>query len=73
MPDTISENCSGNEASRYLDKNEVAKLFGITRRTLEEWMKRRFVPFYKIGRTVRFDRGAIHSHLESSCKVGGAH
>ena len=57
--------------SAYLDKLQAAALFGISPRTLDCWMKRRLLPFLRIGRTIRFDRADIARHLQSTHRVGG--
>ena len=56
---------------RYLDKTSAADLFGVSPRTLDSWMSRRLVPFYRIGRTVRFDPDDIQKHLQAAHRVGG--
>ena len=38
-----------------LTKTELAKRVGVTTRTIESWMRLGYVPFIKIGRSVRFD------------------
>ena len=38
----------------YITKNQVAERFQVTPRTIEAWMAKRYLPFQKIGRTVRF-------------------
>jgi excisionase family DNA binding protein len=55
--------------AHFLNKDQTAAIFGITRRTLEHWMKRKFIPFFKVGRTVRFDPEAVHAHLEANYRV----
>ena len=57
---------------RYLAKPEAARLFGVSPRTLDSWMSRRLVPFYRIGRTIRFDPDDIQKHLQGNHRVGGA-
>jgi excisionase family DNA binding protein len=37
-----------------LSKKEVAARLRISPRTLDQWMRRKCVPFLKIGKTVRF-------------------
>jgi excisionase family DNA binding protein len=55
----------------FLTKTEVAKSLKITTRTLETWMSRGFIPFYKIGRTVRFKMKVVEEHLKHNCLVAG--
>ena len=44
----------------YLNKLELAERLGITERCVKEMMRRRKIPFLKLGhRTVRFDWAAV--------------
>ncbi|MBN2507766.1 MAG: helix-turn-helix domain-containing protein [Verrucomicrobia bacterium] len=54
---------------RYLDKASVAALFGVSPRTIDVWMKKRLIPFLKIGKGVFFDQEDIHRYLLSKCRV----
>ena len=47
----------------YLTKAQVCTMLGVTVRTLEGWMHRGHVPYYKIGRWVRFLEDDIHAYL----------
>ncbi|PYJ63531.1 MAG: hypothetical protein DME24_01090 [Verrucomicrobia bacterium] len=55
----------------YLDKSAVAAILQVTPRCVDNWMKRGILPFYRIGRTIRFDADGIRAHLEATCRVGG--
>jgi excisionase family DNA binding protein len=44
---------------------EAARMLGISPRTLEEWVGRREVPFYRIGRLVRFSVPELGDWVES--------
>ena len=47
-----------NEAStevKWHNKKEVAAHFGIGLRTVTDWMRRRLIPFVKVGHVVRFN------------------
>jgi excisionase family DNA binding protein len=48
----------------YLSKAQVCEMLGVTQRTLEGWMHRGHVPYFKIGRWVRFREDDIHQHLQ---------
>ncbi len=39
---------------RLLTKKEISQYFGVTERTIEVWMRRRYIPYLRIGQTVRF-------------------
>ncbi len=38
----------------YITKFEVAERLKVTTRTVEAWTARKWIPFLKVGRTVRF-------------------
>lgn len=44
---------------------EAAQMLGISPRTLEEWVGRREVPFYRIGRLVRFSVTDLGDWIET--------
>jgi excisionase family DNA binding protein len=48
-----------------LTKAEIAARFKVTSRTIDTWMRKRLLPFRKIGRTVRFDWTEVSEHLRS--------
>ena len=52
-----------------MDKKQAAQLLQITTRTLENHMRAGLLPYLKIGRTVRFDRADLLSHLNRTCRV----
>ena len=54
----------------YLTIREVAVLFRVTRRTILNWQQQGLIPYYKIGRTVRFDPVEIERHLQAHCRAG---
>jgi len=56
----------------YIDKSELARLLGVCRRTIDNLMKRRRLPFYKITRKlVRFRRDDVEKYLRQECRIGG--
>ena len=54
----------------YLTIREVAVLFKVTKRTILNWQRQRLIPYYKIGRTVRFNPVEIERYLQENCRVG---
>jgi excisionase family DNA binding protein len=44
-----------------LDQEEVGKVFGVTKRTVQRWTRDRLIPYLKVGRTVRYDLEEIRS------------
>ncbi len=55
----------------FIDKPEVALRLQRTVRTVDNWMKRRVLPYYKIGRSVSFKWSEIEAHLAATCRVPG--
>lgn len=60
-----------NTPKGYLTKSDVARMLCVTPRTIDTWMKRGTLPYFRIGtKLVRFDEGDIRTALETSCRVG---
>ena len=53
----------------FIDKPEVGKRLAMRPRTVDDWMKRGLLPYYKVGRSVRFKWSEIESHLAATCRV----
>jgi excisionase family DNA binding protein len=54
---------------RYLTKQEVAALLGVSRRTVDNFMRRGWLVYHKIGRTVRFRKHDVDQHLNETARV----
>lgn len=52
-----------------MTKRELAGYFGITDRTVEEWMRRRYIPYIKIGQTVRFRVATVLRYVDEKYVV----
>jgi len=55
-------------SERLLTKDETASFYRVTKRTIELWMKEGKVPYFAIGRTVRFRLADLIEHLEMNQK-----
>jgi hypothetical protein len=53
-----NEQTSTPVATQWLNKAEIARHYDCSVRHINTLMKRRVIPFLKIGRFVRFDRAA---------------
>ena len=53
----------------FIDKAEVGKRLAMKPRTIDDWMKRGLLPFYKMGRAVRFKWSEVEAHLSANCRV----
>ena len=55
----------------YATKIEIAAMLQLTPRTIDLWMKKRRIPYLKIGRCVRFDIADVKAYLASKCRIDG--
>jgi excisionase family DNA binding protein len=53
----------------FISKPEVAKRLGKTLRTVDNWMNRGLLPYYKIGRSVNFRWSEVQHHLAQTARV----
>jgi len=53
----------------FINKNEVARRLGKTLRTVDNWMRRGLLPYFKIGRSVAFKWSDVERHLAQNCRV----
>ena len=56
-------------AEPFIDKPEGGKRLGMRPRTVDDWMKRGLLPYYKVGRSVRFKWSDVEAHLAANCRV----
>ncbi|MHB8155593.1 MAG: helix-turn-helix domain-containing protein [Candidatus Omnitrophota bacterium] len=49
---------------RYLTTKEVAIYLGLSEHTIRAWVKLGRIPFYKLGRAVRFDLRKLEPWLK---------
>ncbi len=57
---------------RLFTKKEVAAYFAVTERTIEIWMRRRYIPYLKIGQTVRFRLSAVLRYVDEKFLVAAS-
>ena len=55
--------------NQMVDKAEIAKMLGMTIRTVDNWMDRGLIPYFKIGRSVRFRKNDVIQHLNRCTRV----
>ena len=60
---------SGPLFEPYIDKGEVGRRTQMRPRTIDDWMKRGLLPYYKVGRSVRFKWSEVEAHLAANCRV----
>ena len=56
----------------FIGKKEVARRLNKGVRTVDYWMERGILPYYKIGRSVEFKWSEVESHLAQTCRVARA-
>ena len=61
---------AASQPETFINKVEVAQRLGKTLRTVDNWMGRGILPYYKIGRSVSFRWTEIDAHLAATCRVG---
>jgi excisionase family DNA binding protein len=54
----------------FIGKTEVARRLNKTIRTVDNWMRRGILPYYKLGRTVAFRWSEVEAHLAAKFRVG---
>ena len=60
---------AGPVVEPYICKKEAAQRLGCGMRTLDTWMRRGIVPFYKISKKVAFKWSEVEAVLERNCRV----
>src|SRR5262245_35527024 len=59
-----------NLGERMLTKEQVAQHFQVCLRTIDNWMKRGHLPYYKIGYVVRFKLSEVEAMWNEQLLVG---
>ena len=69
-PETKTQRPSaGAVAESYIDKREVGRRLQAGMRTIDTWMRLGFLPYYKVGNSVRFKWSEVEQHLGQHCRV----
>ena len=48
-----------NIEGRLYRTNEIADLLGVSPRTISNWVRDKVIPYFKIGKTLRFDPAKV--------------
>ena len=59
----------GTDVEPFITKQEVGSRLRKPVRTIEDWMRRRIIPFYKIGQAVRFRWIEVQAHFAANYRV----
>ena len=68
-PNAAAAGAGGPSYEPYIDKGEVGRRTQMRPRTIDDWMKRGLLPYYKVGRSVRFKWSEVEAHLAENCRV----
>ena len=60
---------NSQSAELYIDKLEVGRRMTVRPRTVDRWMKQGRLPYYKLGRAVRFKWSEVEVHLVQMFRV----
>ena len=69
MTSEETEKVAGETAEGFINKIEVARRLHKKVRTIDNWMRRGILPYYKIGRSVSFRWSEVANHLGQTCRV----
>ena len=69
MTQNSSPHTSAPVVETFINKKELALRLGKHLRTVDEWMKRGILPYYKIGRSVQFIWTEVQRHLAENHHV----
>jgi len=68
-PNQMAETPTAPVTEPFINKEEVARRLGKTLRTVDNWMQRGLLPYYKIGRSVEFKWSDVEEHLSQTCRI----
>ncbi len=60
---------AASAAEPFINKAETARRLGCGLRTVDAWMRRGIVPFYKVSKRVMFRWSEVQAVLERNCRV----
>lgn len=66
---TMAAGANSAPVEEFIDKREVARRLKKKVRTIDNWMKRGILPYYKIGRSVSFKWSEIEAALVRTCRI----
>jgi len=60
---------AAGEVEPFIDKVETSRRLDCGLRTLDAWMKRGLLPYYKVSKRVMFRWSEVQAVLERNCRV----
>jgi excisionase family DNA binding protein len=61
---------AAKENERPLTKVELAEYYNVDKRTIETWMAKRYIPYVKIGKTIRFYLTDVDDSVKKGFGIG---
>ncbi len=55
----------------FVDADQAARILRISKWTIYQWMKRGYIPYYKLGRLLRIRRADLATRIEHERRTGG--
>ena len=55
---------------KYIKIDRVVEITGLARDTIYQYTYKNLIPFFKLGKLVRFEESAIHEWMESELRKG---
>jgi len=55
----------------FMTKKQVAEHFQVCLRTIDTWMSKGYLPYYRLNRKVLFKLSDVHRHLDEKYRIGG--
>lgn len=69
MSETAVQKIEEARFEGYIDKHECARRLGRTVRSVDTYMEKGIIPFYKLGRTVAFKWSEVDDHIKAHYRV----
>ncbi len=54
-----------SDIERWFSLEEISKHLGVSKDTIRTWIKKRTIPFYKVGRQYKFKVSEVDAWVES--------
>ncbi|MBV8900332.1 MAG: helix-turn-helix domain-containing protein [Verrucomicrobia bacterium] len=73
MPHPLTPNVTANVADplhEFLTEKQVAEALQLSTRTVKRLRAAHQIPFYRLGRSVRFKAAEVSAAIERKCRVG---
>ena len=69
MSTATTEIPCGADTDSCINRKQLAQRYGVSLRTVDEWMVRGWIPFLKLGKCIRFSLAEVQAALRERCEV----